>query len=227
MDTVLQTKKSQLNQVPDHHVIFNKFWHWFQIQDFQSFLLNYLGRVLPKRNIIMFESFFGTKYSDNPKAIYLYIKKHYPKYKLYWNVNREDVPYFKKHHIPYIVRFSYKGMFKQAQAKYWITNVRRPFRWQVPKGTTVLQTWHGTPLKTIGSDVKLVTMPGNNVAKYHKQVYEDNRRWDYLLIPNMYSERIMPRAFREDTNQLMLTGYPRNDILINANQSTLQRLNIS
>lgn len=224
VNTVLNTKDSQLDQAPDRHVIFNKFWHWFQIEDFQSFLLNYLGQVLPKRNIIMFESFFGTKYSDNPKAIYLYIKKHYPKYKLYWNVNPEDVPFFKKHHIPYVVRFSYRGMFKQAQAKYWITNARRPFRWIVPRNTIVLQTWHGTPLKTIGSDVNLVTMPGNNVAKYHQQVYQDNIRWNYLLIPNMYSEKIMPRAFREDTSQLMLTGYPRNDILVNASPDYVKKI---
>lgn len=222
--TVLQTKASDLNQIADRHVIFDKFWHLFRIDDFQSTLLNWLGQILPKRNIIMFESFFGHSFSDNPKAIYEYIKKHYPKYKLYWNVNPEYASYFKQHQIPYIKRFSYHGIFKQAQAKYWITNCRRPFRWMPPKHTIVLQTWHGTPLKTIGSDVQLVTMPGNNALKYHEQVYVDNRRWNYLLAPNEYSNQIMQRCFRKNANQMMLTGYPRNDILVNGTSADVKRI---
>ncbi|GAA5498729.1 bifunctional glycosyltransferase/CDP-glycerol:glycerophosphate glycerophosphotransferase [Lactiplantibacillus plajomi] len=224
IEQILATKGADLDQVPDKGVIWKKFWHLFMIKDFQSRLLNYLGRKLPKRNIIMFESFFGHQYSDNPKAIYEYIKAHYPKYKLYWNVNKENVQFFKENNIPYIIRFGYRGIFKQAQAKYWITNVRRPFRWKVPKGTTLLQTWHGTPLKTIGTDVNLVTMPGNNVAKYHRQIVKDSRRWDYLLAPNQYSADIMSRAFRKNASQMMLTGYPRNDVLVNYTPDLIQKI---
>ncbi|MFB9768730.1 bifunctional glycosyltransferase/CDP-glycerol:glycerophosphate glycerophosphotransferase [Lactiplantibacillus modestisalitolerans] len=224
IEQILSTKAADLDQIPDKGVIWKKFWHLFMIRDFQSRFLNYLGRKLPKRNIIMFESFFGHQYSDNPKAIYEYIKAHYPKYKLYWNVNKDNVAFFKEHHIPYITRFGYRGIFKQAQAKYWITNVRRPFRWKVPQGTTLLQTWHGTPLKTIGTDVNLVTMPGNNVVKYHRQIVKDSRRWDYLLAPNQYSADIMVRAFRKNANQMMLTGYPRNDILVNYTPELVQRI---
>ncbi|GLB46931.1 hypothetical protein WR164_09100 [Philodulcilactobacillus myokoensis] len=224
VETILNTKSDDLDQEPVNGVIFNKFWHIFKIRNFQSRLLNYLGQILPKRNIMMFESFFGTQFSDNPKAIYNYVKKHYPKYKLYWNVNPEYVDYFKRHHIPYIKRFGYHGIFKQAQAKYWITNARRPFRWDVPRNTILLQTWHGTPLKTIGTDVNLVTMPGNNAHKYHRQVYNDAKRWDYLIAPNMYSNQIMRRAFRKNANQMMLTGYPRNDILINATSEKIRNI---
>ncbi|WP_369346793.1 CDP-glycerol glycerophosphotransferase family protein [Apilactobacillus ozensis] len=224
VETILATKNSDLDQEPVKKVIFNKFWHFFKIKNFQATMLNYLSNKLSKKNIIMFESFFGTQYSDNPKAIYEYMKKNHPEYKMYWNVNSEYVDYFKEHNIPYIVRFGYKGIFKQSRAKYWVTNVRRPFRWHPAKDTTVLQTWHGTPLKTIGADVNIVTMPGNNPAKYHKQVYNDDRRWSKLIAPNMYSNLIMQRAFRKNENQMMLTGYPRNDILSNYTDADIVRI---
>lgn len=224
VDTMLNANAKELDQEPPTAVIWDKFWHFFKIKDFQSNLLNYLGRVLPKKNIIIFESFFGRQFSDNPKALYEYIKQNYPEYKLYWNVREDLVPYFKEHKIPYAVRFGYKGLLKQAQAKYFITNTRRPFRWDKPQGTTLLQTWHGTPLKTIGTDVQLVTMPVHDPGKYHQQVVRDSSRWDYLIAPNKYSADIMSRAFRKDTNQMMLTGYPRNDILVNYTPEDIARI---
>lgn len=224
VETMLNANAKELDQEPPTAVIWDKFWHFFKIKDFQSNLLNYLGRVLPKKNIIIFESFFGRQFSDNPKALYEYIKKNYPQYKLYWNVREDLIPYFQEHKIPYTVRFGYKGLLKQAQAKYFITNTRRPFRWDKPQGTTLLQTWHGTPLKTIGTDVQLVTMPVHDPGKYHQQVVRDSSRWDYLIAPNKYSADIMSRAFRKDTNQMMLTGYPRNDILINYTPEDIARI---
>ena len=224
VETMLNANVKELDQEPPTAVIWDKFWHFFKIKDFQANLLNYLGRVLPKKNIIIFESFFGRQFSDNPKALYEYIKAHYPQYKLYWNVREDLIPYFREHKIPYTVRFGYKGIFKQARAKYFITNTRRPFRWDKPKGTTLLQTWHGTPLKTIGTDVQLVTMPVHDPGKYHQQVVRDSSRWDYLIAPNKYSADIMSRAFRKDNNQMMLTGYPRNDILINYTPDDIARI---
>lgn len=195
------------------HLFWKKVLRAVHLKDFQSKLLNFLSRHLWKRNIIILESFFGTQYSDSPKAIYLYLKRKHPEYKLYWNVNRHHVAYFKEHHIPYIVRFGYRGIFKQAQAKYWFTNTRRPFRWQKPQGVKLIQTWHGTPLKTIGTDVQTVTMPGVTQRKYHQQVIRDSARWDYLIAPNQYSYDIMQRAFRKPYAQMISSGYPRNDIL--------------
>lgn len=224
VETILHTSKKELDQQPDKHVIFNKFWHWFRIKNFRDNLMNYLGQTLPKRDIIIFDSFFGEQYSDSPKALYLYIKKHYPKYKLYWLSDEDNVSYFKNHHIHYINQESYHGIFAQAQAKYWIINGRFPLDWQVPRGTEVLQTWHGTPLKKIGHDVDNVTMPGTNVQKYTRRFYEDDCRWDYLLVPNMYSERIMGSAFRKNASQMMLTGSPKDDVLVNASSSRIKRI---
>ncbi|UQS85464.1 CDP-glycerol glycerophosphotransferase family protein [Apilactobacillus apisilvae] len=227
IETVLSTRNSDLDQEPEKRLISRKFGHLFKVNYLQAAILNRLSNILSKKNIIIFESFFGTQYSDNPKAIYEYMLKHHPEYKMYWNVNKEYVDYFKENNIPYIVRFSYSGILKQAKAKYFVTNVRRPFRWKPGKGTQLIQTWHGTPLKTLAADVDLVTMPGMTAAKYHKDVFRDNRRWDKMIAPNMYSANIMQRAFRMNSNQMMLDGYPRNDVLVNSSWKDIAEIKSS
>ena len=225
VETVLNTDVDELDQEPDNKLLFKKIGHILNTNFLQAMILNWLSEVLPKKdNLIMFESFFGRQYSDNPKAIYEYIKKHYPGYKLCWNVNKDYKEYFDENNIPYVIRFSYLGIWKQARAKYWITNCRRPFRWKPGRNVRMLQTWHGTPLKTLAADVMKVTMPGVNATMYHKDVFRDNKRWDRLITPNMYSAKIMHRAFRMNANQLQFDGYPRNDILINHTEDDVKRI---
>ncbi len=172
-----------------------------------------VGRKLSKQDTIIFESFFGRNYSDNPKALYEYAKKKYPGYKLYWNVNKEYVEYFKTNKIPYLIRFSFLGALTQARAKYWILNTRLPLWQNKPKGTKVIQTWHGTPLKRLGLDIGHVTMPGVTTDAYHKQVVKDSNKWDYLIAPNQYSADIFKSCFCIREKQLIKSGYPRNDVL--------------
>ena len=47
-----------------------------------------LGYLPAKRNVIIFESFLGKQYSDNPRAIYEYMQENTPQYNMYWSVDR-------------------------------------------------------------------------------------------------------------------------------------------
>ncbi|GMQ72461.1 CDP-glycerol glycerophosphotransferase family protein [Tetragenococcus halophilus] len=181
-------------------------------------LLEHEGKK-KKKKLIVFESFFGRNYSDNPKAMYEYMKKNHPEYKCVWNVNRDYLDYFKEHKIPHVVRFSVRSALIIARAKFWIINTRLPLWLKKPQGTTVIQTWHGTPLKTLGRDVSLLTMPGMTVEKYHNNVVKDSDKWDYCLSPNSYSTDIFKQAFRLRPEQMINSGYPRNDVLHNHTES--------
>ena len=87
-----------------------------------------LGKMLPKdKNLIMFESFLGKQYSDNPRAIYEYLVKHYPGYKMYWSAERKSVYKFEQYDVKYVKRFSIKWMFLMNRAAYWVSNSRLPF----------------------------------------------------------------------------------------------------
>lgn len=172
---------------------------------------------LPKRQkTIVFESFSGKQFSDNPRAIYMYMKKHHPEYKLYWSFDRREYHSFKIMVRYPLYRFGLKWLFVMPRASYWITNSRLP-AW-IPKavGTTYIQTWHGTPLKKLGVDIEEVHMPGTTTENYKRNFTNEAKKWDMLISPNAYSTDIFKRAFQFE-NEVIESGYPRNDILYAGN----------
>src|SRR5699024_4900417 len=171
------------------------------------------------KKVIVFESFSGKQYSDNPKALYLYIRLNYPDYKLYWSLDRYYKHKYQDKNLDILSRFSLKWILIMARSEYWITNSRLPLWIPKPKHRNYIQTWHGTPLRKLGADIKEVHMPGTNTTKYKENFLKEASKWDYLISPNAYSTEIFQRAF--DFNQTIIeSGYPRNDVLYTSNSTT-------
>ena len=60
-------------------------------------------------------------------------------------------------------------------------------------------------------------MAGNGgIESYKANFWRHSRRWDYLVSPSEYTDEIFERCFDFRKNMLH-TGYPRNDILVNGN----------
>src|SRR5699024_3279760 len=98
-----------------------------------------LGIVLPKRkNLIVFESFLGKQYSDNPRAIYEYLLKNQSMKHMYWSIEKKSIKDMEKHRIKIVKRFSLKWMFLMNSAEYWITNSRLPLWIPKPRKTTYI-----------------------------------------------------------------------------------------
>lgn len=169
-----------------------------------------------KKNAIVFESFLGKQYSDNPRAIYEYVKRKYPDAKLYWSIDLKYYKNFKDENLEILKRRSLKWVYHMATSKYWVSNSRLPLWIPKPRHTIYLQTWHGTPLKRLGVDIDTVHMPGTNTEEYKKNFVFEAQKWDYLISPNMYSTKIFRRAFAFN-KEVIESGYPRNDDLINLN----------
>src|SRR5699024_8754996 len=176
------------------------------------------GKLPVKKKLIMFESFLGKQYSDSPRAIYEYMVEHDLRYDMYWSVDRRYMKYFEDKDVNYVRRFSIKWLLLMARAEYWVSNSRLPLWIPKPKHTTYLQTWHGTPLKRLATDMDEVHMPGTNTEKYKENFIKEANKWDFLVSTNAYSTKIFKRAFRFN-EKMIETGYPRNDFLINANNS--------
>lgn len=175
-----------------------------------------LGKLPVKKNLIVFESFLGKQYSDSPRAIYEYMLENNLNDQMYWSFDRRHIQYFENRGIKAVRRFSVKWLFLMARANYWVTNSRLPLWLPKPPHTIYVQTWHGTPLKKLAADMEQVQMPGTNTKKYKRNFLKEASKWDYLVSPNRYSTDIFKRAFCFNGNMLE-TGYPRNDILINSN----------
>ncbi|MBU8789984.1 CDP-glycerol glycerophosphotransferase family protein [Oceanobacillus caeni] len=185
---------------------------------FYKIAFHLIGLLPRNKKTIIFESFHGKQYSDNPRAIYEYIIEHRPEYDVYWSADRRFTNLFEENHVPYIKRFSLKWLLKMGTAKYWVINARLPLWIPKPLNTVYLQTWHGTPLKKLGIDIDDVKMPGTDTEKYRKNFLYEAGKWDYLISPNPYSTEIFKRAFGFN-KQVIESGYPRNDFLIHSNNT--------
>lgn len=167
-----------------------------------------------KKDVIVFESFGGKSYSDNPKAIYDYMSKTYPELKYYWVFREPD-------NIPHIANAQkikkgskhYYDVFQKASV--WVSNARLPLPLTKKHNQTYIQTWHGTPLKRLANDMNTVRMPNTTTALYKRNFYFATQRWDYLISPNPYSTEIFQSAFWMAPSQILEIGYPRNDITYN------------
>lgn len=163
-----------------------------------------------KKNMVVFESFLGKNYSDSPKYIYEYMLENKLDFHYVWIFNE-------KRKVPgnptQVRRFSLRYYYYLARAKYWVSNSRMPRRLNKRDENIYLQTWHGTPLKTLVFDMKDIHSAD---PKYKQNFYKQSRRWDYLSSPNRYSSDIFKRAFLFDKEMLEF-GYPRNDILYQKN----------
>lgn len=188
------------------------------VQLLYKYIIILLGKLPVKKNLIMFESFLGKQYSDSPRAIYEYISQHNPTCRMYWSVASNHLKIFKEKDIRHVKRFSIKWLWCMARADYWVSNSRLPLWIPKPKHTTYLQTWHGTPLKRLASDMDEVHMPSTNTAVYKQNFLKESSKWDYLISPNIYSTEIFKRAFQFDKT-IIESGYPRNDFLINSNNT--------
>ncbi|WP_025727143.1 CDP-glycerol glycerophosphotransferase family protein [Heyndrickxia ginsengihumi] len=188
-----------------------------QIKKTYKLAFKIIGTLPAKKNVVMFESFLGKQYSDNPRAIYEYMKEHHPEFKLYWSIDKRFIHNFEGKDLIYINRFSIKWLFAMARARYWVTNSRMPLWIPKPKHTIYLQTWHGTPLKKLAADMDEVHMPGTTTSKYKRNFLKEASNWDYLISPNAYSTEIFRRAFQFE-KEMLETGYPRNDVLYNENK---------
>lgn len=102
----------------------------------------------------------------------------------------------------------YKALCK---ARYIFTDVSLPMRYIKRKGQTVVNVWHGTPLKCLGRDVEDGIHQIGNVQRNFLLS-------DYLLYPSEYMRDKMLPAYDIDgifKGTILLGGYPRNEAFFN------------
>lgn len=168
-------------------------------------------------NVYVFESQYGGRFDDNPKAIYDFLKKQNgDNEKLYWSIRYRDRNIIKEKNIKILYRFSLRWLYYMARANYWIVNARMPKWLPKRKHTKYVQTWHGTPLKKLALDMDAISMPGTDLNSYKTNFLFETKKWDYLLAPNQYSKQIFESCFAFE-KKFIECGYPRNDVLYTKN----------
>jgi len=129
-----------------------------------------------------------------------------------------------------IVRYASKEYYrKYAKAKYWITNHRVPNHVKKRKDQIYIQTWHGTPLKKLGYDIKCEDGNAmNSINELQNKNDIDVKRYTYMLSPSKFCSEKFISAFNLKTlgkeNIIIEQGYPRNDFLFKYSKQSVQKI---
>ncbi|ROS78547.1 CDP-glycerol:poly(glycerophosphate) glycerophosphotransferase [Cellulomonas sp. PhB143] len=167
------------------------------------------ARHAAREEAVLFESFHGRNVTCNPHAIWQRLRVVRPDITSYWSVNDSSVE-VPEGTVP-LVRLSAEWYRVLGSARYLVNNSNFPAFFEQADEQKYLQTWHGTPLKLIGHDIKRVLFSYRN---YLEMMDREARSWDGLISPNRFCSGIFPRAFAYE-GSVLESGYPRNDVLVN------------
>lgn len=173
-------------------------------------------RTLPiNKRRILFEVFWGSNYSCNPRAIYEYIDKKYPEYECIWALTDPHHPI--NGHAKRVHRYSLKYFYYLATSKYFINNVNFPDAYIKRNGQIEVHTMHGTPLKTLGLE-DLSSTPEQN-----ETLIKRTSRWDYVVVQGEFTAGKIKGCYGVEP-QIMRTGYPRTDTMYNVSPERIAKL---
>lgn len=190
---------------------------WFFYRLYYFFLSGVLNLlkifVRPDDHLILFVAFGGRFFNDSPRVIYdsMVIDPRFKNYKLIWAfTNKKKFPDIKSVKID-----TFKYFLVALKARVWITNVsvERGLGFKGKK-TFYFHTTHGGMVpKLIGNDIK----KGTSFTSLHKFQFDCSCAQGEEEIPYEVS------AFNLRPEQVLLSGYPKNDILTRASPNDRNR----
>lgn len=194
-----------------------KLYLWYKYTLPKRRYTKYIKTLPIDEKAILLESQHGREMCGN---IFYVLKElcadsKYESYKIYLSCRagkRNRFSYILKHNgmknVELVVLSSEKYMQLLASAKYLINdNTFLPF-FIKREGQVYLNTWHGTPLKTLGKGIKNAM---HNIGNTQKNFVAA----DYLLYPNKYTMEHMVEDYMLEnisSAKCILAGYPRNTV---------------
>lgn len=175
----------------------------------------YYEKLSIKEQEILIESYSGSSISGNGYQLLLAIleETRLDNYKIYVAVQKkaheEIALYLKEKGItrPILVETHSKQYVKcLATCKYLINNSTFPSYFIKKDGQIYYNSWHGTPLKTLG---RSIASSPNEIGNTQRNFFMA----DYLLYPNRFTFEHMKEDYMLDNfykGKYVLSGYPRN-----------------
>jgi CDP-glycerol glycerophosphotransferase (TagB/SpsB family)/glycosyltransferase involved in cell wall biosynthesis len=163
---------------------------------------------------VLYESFAGNGALDNPEAIFreLLRSSDLPGLRHIWVLDHHAGRPFRaefRHdrRVRFVTYRSARYFAALARSQYLINNATFPAEFQKRDGQVYVNTWHGTPLKTMGYD-----MPDG--AFFAANTLRNFVSADLLLAQNPTMTRMYREAYKLDgifSGRILETGYPRTD----------------
>ena len=160
---------------------------------------------------ILYESHHGKSMTCNPYAIFstLVTDDRFTGFTHVWILENPDLySDLTQDSVKLIKKNSFLHMKYLLKSKYLINNTTFMPYVNIKEKQVYINTWHGTPLKTLGKDVKFSYGNSRNVCKNLLQT-------DYFLSPNKYTTDIFLKSNDVDSifsGKIIENGYPRIDL---------------
>lgn len=167
------------------------------------------------QNLVLVESHMGKQYSDSPRALAESLRAANPDVRIIWSF---AVPKF-VNACPEnaVVRHSKEYAALLGRAAVVIDNQGFPGYYKRRENQFYLQTWHGVPLKAMGTEA-----PFKQAAEI-KTLRKSVANWSLTYSPTPYYDQHLNRAMTYQGPTLRST-LPRNDILLESNPAQVKDL---
>lgn len=162
----------------------------------------------PLRELVVFDSWRGRRYSDGPRAIYEELRRRGDGRECVWI--SADGRLRPSGDARVVLRDSRDHYEALARAGHVFSNERAPGWFTGREGQLYVQTGQGTPLKRIGHDIADGRFGSG--ADHRRRLAREVARWDLLVSPSSFGTSILPDAFRYG-GPVLEAGRPRNDLL--------------
>ena len=162
--------------------------------------------IIPRRNdLIICTAGPEGRFAENPKYVYLELVDD-DRFDVQWLArDGETASQLKDNGLPVVTAGTFGGIMALLRAGTVI--ISHDYRWEYLGGATILQTHHGNPLKRIGRDLQ------DSVGWRYRFESMFLRNWDYLIVTGEAPTEAFKSAYAHSDNELLLTGYPRTDVL--------------
>ncbi len=172
-----------------------------------------------KPHQILYQVRDGKSITDSPYAIFLGLNAHetFSNYQHIWIVDHPDTLVFYQEkfkvfqNVSFVIKESNEYLKALTESKFLINNATFPAYFTKKPQQIYINTWHGTPLKHMGFDVK-------NNLKGSQNTMKNFLASDYMISPNAHTTNIFKHAFKLDglySGEILEIGYPRIDLTIN------------
>ncbi len=164
--------------------------------------------------IVMYLSYTGANFFGSPLAIFnqLVLNPNLKHFIVLKDIKNIDSKLLNNDNV-YVVKYNSTLHYRiLASAKLLITNTSLPFAYSPRSEQQVLNTWHGTPLKHLGYDVKHASYLES------RNVVNSLMTSTHISYPNQYTYDCFNSAYHlhnltDSVSQV--TGNPRDDLMLN------------
>jgi len=179
-------------------------------------------------DLIIMGAYGGNMYFDNTRALFEFLSEH-SNYRVVWMAKSKTlIKKLKKegYNAIYSLNFNAIRLLRKAKFIFITHGIYDLLPIEISPNTTVILTWHGTPIKKIVLDQK------DKYYLYTKwgHIFKLKLRYDqyinYILTPTTgnLEHKVLCSAFKVPLNKITNLGYPRHDMLFNADKEFINSL---